>query len=153
MALTERTRPYETLIRHNDNGTIGAHHVTINEVLRNGVVINATMNPPTPVDGAALSDILGADLAVALAYIPQLEAQVANLSQRLEQALQQLQSAHHDIASRDEQIAQQASELEALQAAAGALAGRMEELQSVVASLQGEGQVAELSQSSAAAST
>lgn len=116
MALTERTRPYETLIRHNDDASIGAHHVEINEVLRDGVVISAARNPPTAVDGAALAAILGADLAAALAYIPRLEEQVADLSLRLDQALQQLQTAQQGMVTRDVKISQQAEELSTLRA-------------------------------------
>lgn len=114
MALTERTRPYETLIRHNNDASIGAHHVTITEVLRDGVVINATLAPPVPIEAETLQGILGADLAAALAYIPRLEAQVVDLSQRLDQALQLLHAAHQGIAARDAQIAQQVDELTTL---------------------------------------
>lgn len=58
MALSERTRPYETLIRHNDDGSINAHHAGINEVLRDGKVIAATVMPPGPVSGEALAAVL-----------------------------------------------------------------------------------------------
>ena len=48
MALSERTRPYETLIRHKEDGTIGAHHVQITEILRDKVIISATIGEALP---------------------------------------------------------------------------------------------------------
>ncbi len=74
MAVIERTRAYETLIRHNADGSIAAHHMTISEVLRDGVVIAATLNSPEPVAGAAFDVVLGAALNAALGQVSQLQA-------------------------------------------------------------------------------
>lgn len=119
MALTERTRAYETLIRHQPGGGIGAHHVTITEVLRDGAVINATVNPPQPVAGAALEAILGDDLVVALARIETLQAeamalrtQVAELQQALAQALAVASSVASDGAQEQGQLQVQEQQAE-----------------------------------------
>ncbi len=132
MALEQRERPYETLIRHNDDGSIGAHHVTIREILLDGVVINATINAPVPVDGQALADVLGADLAAALAdnahlrdQVGQLQAQVQQLQQQLGQASATIDNMQADAqaaaAAMDKQsaaLAQATALVESLQAAA-----------------------------------
>ena len=46
MALTETTREYETLIRVNDGGKIGAHKQTITTIERDGQVVSSTLNDP-----------------------------------------------------------------------------------------------------------
>ncbi|SEO42283.1 hypothetical protein [Pseudomonas sp. Snoq117.2] len=83
MALTERTRPYETLIRHHDNGTIGAHHVQITEILRDKVIISASIGEALPLavaegqNGLKLSDVIGQAAAAALTQVQTLQGQLA----------------------------------------------------------------------------
>jgi hypothetical protein len=48
MALEERTRNYEVLIRLNADGTSGAHLQTITEALRDGGIAYANVNEPQP---------------------------------------------------------------------------------------------------------
>ena len=93
MALTERNRPYETLIRHNDDGSIGAHHVTISEVLRDGAVITATTNPPVAVEGEALALVLGSDLVAALGDNTRLRGVVELQQRQIADGQQQLAAA------------------------------------------------------------
>lgn len=82
MAITERVRPYETLIRHNDNGTIGAHHQTISEIVKDGVVISASINSPQGLsvadgqEGLLLSDVIGEAATEALKELELLKAQL-----------------------------------------------------------------------------
>lgn len=91
MEITERTRPYETLIRHNDNGTIGAHHQTISEIVKDGMVINASINPPQQLsvadgqDGLLLSDVIGDAATAALKEIELLKAQLQAANDELAQ--------------------------------------------------------------------
>ena len=104
MALTERTRPYETLIRHNVDGTTSAHHRFITEILRDGTVVSATVEHPqtlTAAEGDALNfdkvigtvssevmrenEKLKADLAEALAQNSALTQQLAEANKRAEQ--------------------------------------------------------------------
>lgn len=92
MALTERTRPYETLIRHNPDGSIGAHHVRITEILRDGAVISANVEAAVSLavaegqDGLKLSDVLGEALPIALLQIDKLQSEVASLRADLTKA-------------------------------------------------------------------
>ncbi|AEY69554.1 hypothetical protein AH2_00045 [Burkholderia phage vB_BceS_AH2] len=92
MALEERTRPYETLIRHNADGTIGAHHQTITEILRDGIVISAVVSDPKTIGGSDLSSVLGEATTAALAEnetlksrVAALQSQVADLQLQIEQ--------------------------------------------------------------------
>ena len=86
MALTERTRPYETLIRHKEDGTIGAHHVQITEILRGTAIISATIGEALPLavaegqNGLKLADVIGEAAAAALTDAETLRAQVAMLT-------------------------------------------------------------------------
>lgn len=48
MAITQNTREYEVLIRHNDDGKIGAHRQTITEIKDGDTVIHAALNPVEP---------------------------------------------------------------------------------------------------------
>lgn len=72
MAITEQTRPYETLIRHNDDGSIAAHHQQISEVVKDGVVIAATVLSPVTLgtaeaNGVNLADVIGQAVIEAVA--------------------------------------------------------------------------------------
>ncbi|KTT33809.1 hypothetical protein SB18R_03210 [Pseudomonas oryzihabitans] len=85
MALEERSRPYETMIRHNPDGSIGAHHKRITEILRDGAVISANVEAAVSLavaegqDGLKLSEVLGEALPIALLQIDKLQSEVASL--------------------------------------------------------------------------
>lgn len=49
--LIERTRPYETLVRHKENGEVTAHQVSITEIVKDGLIISASLSDPAPVVG------------------------------------------------------------------------------------------------------
>lgn len=97
MALSERTRPYETLIRHKDDGTIGAHHVQITEILRDKVIISATIGEALPLavaegqNGLKLADVIGQAAAAALTQVETLQGQVATLTTERDDLAQQVQ--------------------------------------------------------------
>lgn len=71
MAIEETSRAYETLIRHNADGSIGAHHVRITEIVKDGTVINASLGVPVSLASASSSDpelaaLLGESLVTAV---------------------------------------------------------------------------------------
>lgn len=90
MAIIERTRPYETLIRHHPDGGIGAHHIEIAEVLRDGHVITAQLLPAQPVEGAGLDAVLGAATVAALADAAARAGQVERLLEQIETLQEQV---------------------------------------------------------------
>lgn len=110
MALSERTRPYETLIRHKEDGTIGAHHVQITEILRDKVIISATIGEALPLavaegqNGLKLADVIGQAAAAALTQVETLQGQVTTLT-----------TERDDLAQQVQQGAGQADQLQALQ--------------------------------------
>lgn len=83
MALTERTRPYEVLIRFNMNAagqqTISAHQLRIHEVLKDGEVISAQELPAEPLDGALVAALVGAQLPDLIAERDALFVEAAKL--------------------------------------------------------------------------
>lgn len=89
MALTERTRDYETLIRYNDDGSIGASHATIYEVVDDsGSIITARVNAPAQLAVAAAGDsalttILGPALIASETEKASLNDQVSALKQKV----------------------------------------------------------------------
>lgn len=88
MALVERTRGEEILIRLNVNGISGAHYQTITEILRDGLVISATLNAPIPLSlvdetGTSLSALLGETASSALTQLEQANAQIQFLTESL----------------------------------------------------------------------
>lgn len=88
MAITQRTRPYETLIRHNTDGSIGAQHKQITEILDdNGTVISATEDGWQCIADAngdgLLTQVLGETTTAALIQIETLTAQVEALQAQL----------------------------------------------------------------------
>lgn len=58
MALQERTRNYEILIRFNEDGSIGAHRQNISEIIKDGAVIAASVLTPEPLTVAELTTIV-----------------------------------------------------------------------------------------------
>ncbi|MGE6320528.1 hypothetical protein ACQKEF_09650 [Pseudomonas oryzihabitans] len=96
MALSEHTRPYETLIRHKEDGTIGAHHVQITEILRDKVIISATIGEALPLvvadgqNGLKLADVIGQAAAAALTQVETLQGQLSTLTIERDDLAQQV---------------------------------------------------------------
>jgi hypothetical protein len=67
MALTERTRLYEVLMRVQDDRIAGIQATRITEVMRDGEVIAATLGDAQPLDPAGLAALLHAEDRAALA--------------------------------------------------------------------------------------
>lgn len=59
MALKEIVRDYEILIRFNADGTLGAHKQSINEIVKNGEVVAATLLPPEELTIEQVKTLLG----------------------------------------------------------------------------------------------
>lgn len=81
MALTQQTRAYETLIRHNADGTVSAHYQTITEITDGTNVLAAAVDNPMPIDQAvtanpSLATVLGQATTDALAQVATLQAQL-----------------------------------------------------------------------------
>lgn len=106
MAITERTRPYETLIRHNADGSIGAHHQQINEVVKDGEIIAATVMSPLQISGAGLELVLGEATVQAIANAEALAADLAAATESGAAVSAQLDSANQTIADLQAQIAE-----------------------------------------------
>ena len=135
MAIQERTRPYETLIRHHPDGTIGSHHKLINEVLRDGVVIMATELEPEDVKGTALEAVLGQATAAALAEVEAVKLQLTATQDALRTQTERAHDLDSKLAKADEDLQRQvavAAELQQALTAAGATnaqqAGQITEL-------------------------
>lgn len=96
MALTERNRPYQILIRFNEDGSIGANYRTIYESLRDGVVIYALENAPVPLavaagePGAPFQEVLGEFANLALEANQTYQVQITGLTSSLEGARAQV---------------------------------------------------------------
>lgn len=95
MTITERTRPYETLIRHNPDGSISAHHQRISEIVKDGEVIAASLLDPEPLPNAAAADpdlaaMVGSAALAAIADADHQRAVVAQLQEQVELLQQQL---------------------------------------------------------------
>lgn len=107
MALTERTRPYEVLIRYNMSAagveTTAAHQIHITEVLRDGVVISATEHAAQPLEVALVAGIVGDKLP---GLVAERDALAANLA---------AVTAEKDATTGD--LAASTAELDALKAA------------------------------------
>ena len=71
MTIIEQTRAHETLIRHHADGSIGAHHVRIYEVVKDGQVLISQLQSPIPLavageKGVPLAQVLGEATSAAL---------------------------------------------------------------------------------------
>lgn len=60
MALEQKSRDYEILIRFNDDGKIGAHRQSITEILSKGQIVMSTVDSPVSLDRQALQSIVAA---------------------------------------------------------------------------------------------
>ena len=94
MALTERTRPYELLIRFHQNGegapTIAAHQLRIHEILQNGDIISAKELPAEALTPALVSDLVGDHLPTLIAERDDLVQQVATTTDERDALTEQL---------------------------------------------------------------
>ena len=93
--IEERIRAEETLIRHHADGSIGAHHVRIYEVVKDGQVISAQLQTPIPLSvaseqGLPLATVLGEATVAALLAAEQAQAQLAQVQSQLAAALAEL---------------------------------------------------------------
>lgn len=85
MPLTQRTRPYEILIRFHDTGQINSQYQTITEVVGDdGAVISAQVASPVqiPDDNAVVASILSVETVGMLKYISALEARLSVFENR-----------------------------------------------------------------------
>jgi len=103
MTIEKVTRPYETLIRHFADGTIGAHHQTITELVEDGVIIGATANHPISIAGADLKSVFGKNTEAALnrcdALTAENKALKAEIKELQDSATEKLKAAEHEIHS------------------------------------------------------
>jgi len=69
MALEQKDRDYEILVRYNDDGKVGFHRQTLSEIIKDGVVLASTINPP---EKLSLEDLktLVAELSESDIYVP-----------------------------------------------------------------------------------
>lgn len=77
--ITTRVRPYETLIRHNPDGSLAAHYLEISEVLDGTEVISASISSPMPINFASLSAILDAAMVSTISQNSNLNKKIVDL--------------------------------------------------------------------------
>lgn len=117
MALTERRIRYETLIRWHEDGSIGAHQVDLDQVLRDGVVLASTPTAPMQLGTAdykgaiPLSDILGEAASTALQRVGVLERSLSDVNGITKQQLNQLFEIRAELATAQQTIADLQSQL------------------------------------------
>ncbi|WKL16544.1 hypothetical protein QYQ99_03035 [Comamonas testosteroni] len=103
--LTKRTRPYWTQILHRDDGTIGAQHQTITEILDGNTILpGASISEPLPITGQDLDHVLGAATVAALAQVEALKASLAERQSQLDQAQAALADATQALADQRAQL-------------------------------------------------
>lgn len=114
MALTERTRPYEVLIRYNMSAagveTTAAHQIHITEVLRDGAVISATEHAAQALDVALVKGIVGDKLPGLVAERDTLAANLAAVTAEKDAATADLTAATAELDALKAAIAEAASE-------------------------------------------
>lgn len=135
MALEERTRPYETMIRHNRDGSIGSQHRKMYELLRDGVVIQEMEMPPEQLDGAGLDAVLGqafvqatAQITAQAAQIASLQGQVSTITMQRDEALAQRNNLQADVENRVAVIAERDATIADLHEYIAILLGQIEQL-------------------------
>lgn len=140
MALSERTRPYETLIRHKEDGTIGAHHVQITEILRDKAIISATIGEALPLavaegqNGLKLADVLGQAAAAALTQVETLQGQVVTLTDERDQLSHQVKQG----AGLGDQVQTLQQQLEVAQRSGAAAAAALQAEKEATSSLRAQ---------------
>ena len=116
------TSPYETLIRHNSDGSIGAHHQKIKRYFDDETeppeLINERIQPPVQLDvaGGEVAAVVGQAFVQATAQIAAMEVLVAAANAAAAAASGQLEVASATIAQRDVSIADLEAQVAALQA-------------------------------------
>jgi hypothetical protein len=114
------TSPYETLIRHNPDGSIGAHHQKIKRYYDDETeppeLINEKIQPPVQLNvaGGEVTAIVGQAFVQATAQIAAQTAQIAGLSAAL-------QASEATATQQAATIESQAAQIVALQAQVAAL--------------------------------
>ncbi len=103
MAITERTRAYETLVRHNSDGTTSAQHSRIHEILRDGAVINATIQAPTTITQAVAGGLNAVAVFGEVATATLLSNDL--LTARVRELELQVRLQNRDIAALEAQLA------------------------------------------------
>lgn len=112
MALKKETRPYETLIRHNADGTLGAQHTQIVEISDGGNVISAQLGDTFPLNvvdeatGYNLSAVLGETLVAAVASNTDLQGKVTDLNGQLAEAGSAIEQLSNQLATKNSAIEQ-----------------------------------------------
>lgn len=119
MPIAETIRPYETLIRHNPDGSIGAHHQSIYELTKDGIVLSSKIQPPVQLsvageEGLPLADILGETTAAALLAAEAAQAARAKAEAELATVKTQLEAATAQSATLRQQLDAVRAELAAL---------------------------------------
>jgi len=119
MTIIEQTRAYETLIRHHADGSIGAHHVRIYEVVKDGIVLSSKIQPPVQLsvageEGLPLADILGETTAAALLAAEAAQAARAKAEAELATVKTQLEAATAQSTTLRQQLDAVRAELAAL---------------------------------------
>lgn len=142
MALTERDRPYETLIRHHEDGSIGAHHVRINEILRDGIVIQASVGTAIPLatadgqGGLKLSEVLGEATSLALKRVDAVTADYVALTTMHESTLQERDEAKALVEQLQWKVAELTRQLGEAQASLVSVAEQLVDAQSRATALE-----------------
>jgi hypothetical protein len=107
MALIERNRDYEILIRISEDGSVGSHYVSITEIVKDGVVINASLSQPIAlgeVGGTTLNDKLGEISANTLISNASLTAQVGVLTSQIDDLGDLLKKSESDLEEAENEI-------------------------------------------------
>lgn len=122
MAFQQRTRPYETLIRHNADGSIGSHHQQIQEGYDDVTqqVYFANIQPPQSLSSAGLEGVLGQAFVQATEQISAQAAQITGLTTTLA-------ARDATVTAQAGVIESQAAQIVALQAQVAALTPPPEE--------------------------
>lgn len=86
MTIEKRTRGYEVLIRINADATIGAHYISIDEWLEDGVVVSGSINDPVCLgaatdNGIKLANIIGEFAVTTLSANEHLSEKISKLDQ------------------------------------------------------------------------
>ena len=120
MAITEQTRPYETLIRHNADGSIHAHHVQINEVLRDGEVIAATVLSSVTLGtaesaGVDLATVIGQSCLDAIADAEAIRAENAVLLDANAELTQRCETLAGNVTTLEASVQELAAQVQQLQ--------------------------------------
>ncbi|WP_286917590.1 MULTISPECIES: hypothetical protein [Pseudomonas] len=111
MALTERRIRYETLIRWHEDGSVGAHQVDLDQMLRDGVVISSTLTTTMPLGTAdypgvtPLSEILGEAATVALSRVGVLEQALGEVNSLAQQKSEQLSQVRGEMDTKQAELA------------------------------------------------